>query len=323
MDWPPPPPPPLADSIKTTDEKKNISRTFQPNGDVDLPFPAASAPPPRAQQARSHSMLEREELDDMKVPASTSQFPSNRRGSDGAQTSRPKITTHHRRKSTNWPPPPPPPPLTNSVKTTDEKKNISTIFQKNGAVDLPFSTAPAPPSRSRQSRRHSMLELEELDDVKDPVLAPQLPSGRRRSDGECIKKGSREEEHPMYSGARSDYFLGDIARCPTHMITESCPQVAFEKVSELKNYDFAFIKRSDGSWTYAIVAHRYHSHTDDEDFIMFVLDEAGSTKEIKQKQWANFVRCVAGDTVNHSIPMNISVDFNKEDSSIISSISFH
>jgi hypothetical protein len=45
------------------------------------------------------------------------------------------------------------------------------------------------------------------------------------------------------------------------MIIQDDPQEAFSQVSRLKQHDFAFIKRTDGLWTYAILAHRY---VDDE-----------------------------------------------------------
>ena len=317
IDWPPPPPP-LTKSVKSSEEDKKLSARPKPNiAQEILSFSAAPAPPPRPHQSRRYGTLEVEELDELKDSAPTLQPPSMRRASDGVREVRPK-STPHRRASMDWPPPPPP-PLTLSAKSTDKNKNLSTIFQRNAVLeDLPFSTLPAPPSRFQEFRRQSLLTVEALDELKYPAPTPKPPNKNSRSD-----KESSQQPHPMYSGARSDYFLGDTAKCPTHMIIESDPGVALEKVSQLKNYDYAFIKRSDGSWTYAIVANRYHSNNDGEDFIMFVLDEAGCTKIIKKKQWANFVRCSADNLTDGSVPMNISIDFNEEDKSIISSISFY
>jgi len=49
-----------------------------------------------------------------------------------------------------------------------------------------------------------------------------------------------QDQHP---GFRSDYKLGDTIRSPSHiMVTEPSAVSAFEK------HDFAFVKRSDGSY---------------------------------------------------------------------------
>lgn len=59
--------------------------------------------------------------------------------------------------------------------------------------------------------------------------------------------------------------------------------------------------------------------------MMFVLTEEGSTKTIKKKQWANFVRIVAVEEpiMDPSMPRNISVDSGKiDDFSMISFTSF-
>jgi hypothetical protein len=97
---------------------------------------------------------------------------------------------------------------------------------------------------------------------------------------------------PVYSGVRRDYSLGDKARCTSHMIIQDDPQEAFNQVSRLKQYAFAFVKRTDGLWTYAILAHRF---VDDEgeECMLFVMHQTGSTKRIKKNQWAGFVCLVA------------------------------
>lgn len=64
----------------------------------------------------------------------------------------------------------------------------------------------------------------------------------------------------------------------------------------MKNYEFAFIKRTDGSWTYAILAYRSTSQ-DEEEFMTFVMNEEGSTKIIRMRHWAEYVRCVAEEEV--------------------------
>ena len=79
------------------------------------------------------------------------------------------------------------------------------------------------------------------------------------------------------------------------------------------SYNFAFIKRTDGSWTYALLAHRYFD-ADEEECMMFVLQEDGTKKTIKKRQWASFVRAVANEKLAKEERMdpylsrNISMD---------------
>lgn len=132
-----------------------------------------------------------------------------------------------------------------------------------------------------------------------------------RSDGDSLGEDNQGKRQ-THCVARQDYHLGDLARCPSHMIIEACPQAALEKVSQLQNFDFAFIQRSDGSWQYAILAHRHLPNSDsDEEFMMFVMDQEGTTEIIQKNDWASDVCCVS----DYSVPLCISIDFNQDDCS--------
>jgi hypothetical protein len=238
------------------------------------------------------------------------------------------------RNSMNWPPPPPPrdstwpqPPPPRDSPQIAQNRNLSSVFQRDRVVELPFPGGPAQPPRSRPIRRCSMLEMQQMKEIEAQTAhtsTVNLP-GRRKSDGIDFDK-DHQAKRQMYYGARSDYFLGDLARSLSHMMIETCPQAALKTASQLQNYDFAFIKRSDESWTYAILAYRHLSNSDsNEEYMIFVMDEEGSTKTIKKKQWASFVRCVVGEDyqsleefVHYSIPQYISIDCNNDDCSIIS-----
>jgi hypothetical protein len=106
--------------------------------------------------------------------------------------------------------------------------------------------------------------------VSPSSVFPSLPFSRTTQ--------ARQGNSQAVCASRCDYRLGEPARSSSHMVS---------KVSTLKNYDFAFIKRTDGLWTYAILAYRT------EESMMFVMNETGSTKIIKKRQWAEYVRCVA------------------------------
>jgi hypothetical protein len=137
-----------------------------------------------------------------------------------------------------------------------------------------------------------------MDVAKDQEAAafPRLPLSRKKSDGD------RQSRMQGYSGARSDYFLGDAVRCSSHMIIQDDPKEAFGQVSRLKQHDFAFIKRTDGLWTYAILAHRY-GDDEGEECMMFVMHQIGSTKTITKKKWVSFVRLVADKMVMGDEPL--------------------
>jgi hypothetical protein len=198
------------------------------------------------------------------------------------------------RDSMNWPPPPPP-----------RDKSFSALFRENQMVSLPFGAAPAPAlSSSRPVRRYSTIEI-----ARDEKAAAfhRLPLSRRRSDGDHNR--SQQSRIQGYSGARSDYSLGDKVKCSSHMIIQDDPQEAFSQVSRLKQHDFAFIKRTDGLWTYAILAHRY---VDDEgeECMMFVMHQIGSTKTITKRKWVSFVRLVADKRVTGEEPLESSLPRN-------------
>jgi hypothetical protein len=88
------------------------------------------------------------------------------------------------------------------------------------------------------------------------------------------------------------------------MIVASCPQDAAKNASNLKNCDFAFVKRTDGSWTFAILACRIflegrNKQADlKEECMLFVISEGGCTKIIRKPHWAEFIRIVANGRNN-------------------------
>ncbi|KAL7477062.1 hypothetical protein ACHAW6_002878 [Cyclotella cf. meneghiniana] len=76
------------------------------------------------------------------------------------------------------------------------------------------------------------------------------------------------------------------------MIYEPDQSKASQRVANLRIHDFAFVYRSDHTWTYAIIADRPVDGNGAEASIRFVLDESGNTKTLKKKHWARYVRLV-------------------------------
>ena len=115
-----------------------------------------------------------------------------------------------------------------------------------------------------------------------------------------------------YNGYRDDYYLGDLVNSASHMIIESTPDGAIQAVGVLQTHDFAWIKRSNGLYTYAILANRSSSSpspscastngssatnsddSEDEEYMYFVLNDCGATKMVHKKHWSNFIRLVRG-----------------------------
>ena len=143
------------------------------------------------------------------------------------------------------------------------------------------SFAPLPPRLNRSASLPSCLN--EMDNRKDD---------------------RRSAAHLKSKGFRSDYSLGDTARKPSHMIMKSSPELAYQAVNSLQKHDFAFIKRSDGSYSYAILAFRSlepknpkkkrsSSPSDTiplEEYMAFVIDGSGSVKMLKKRKWVEHIR---------------------------------
>ena len=124
--------------------------------------------------------------------------------------------------------------------------------------------------------------------------------------------------------SHQDYNLGDTCRSPHHMIVEPNRSKATQAVDTLSNHDFAFVKRSGGRYTYAILAYRtkgtckgvqQEEHNsisfsslsispreseeeEKEETMTFVLKDDGCDKVIKKSQWADNVRLISNATTS-------------------------
>jgi hypothetical protein len=101
------------------------------------------------------------------------------------------------------------------------------------------------------------------------------------------QKGIEEQLHLANSMPRL-LDLGDIAR-PSEMQHPSHDS-AFEETC-FPIHSFAFVLRSSGQWTYAIVANRPVINGPGAS-IRFVVDKHGSTKILERKHWARYIRLV-------------------------------
>ena len=162
---------------------------------------------------------------------------------------------------------------------------------------LPFheleSTRERPPARTFQRRLSAPITA----DVEQEMVM-KLASEKRRerrnlrrtllNTDKPVQRASTSNEHT--SGFRKDYVIGDLVRSTSHMITGPTSQA----IDMLQKHDFAFVKRSDGSYSYAILAFRsfepIKKGTGTEECMTFVTNESGSTKIIRERHWSELVR---------------------------------
>ena len=275
--------------LRRTGSQYNVttSAPFQPNQLVHLPF--QTTPPSESHSVKRYGTVDLEQVQDAKTESSKyASGVAEQRRSEGRAYALPRRAT-----VTSLAP-------VAHLRCTGSQYNVTTSapFQPNQLVHLPFQTTP--PSESHSVKRYGIIEVEQLQDAKTKSFEDvPLALEQRRKSLEAVDSQQPREQHKSYmtNGSRSDYILGDTVRSPSHMIVEDCSEAALHKASQLKLHDFAFIKRSDGSWTYAILACRNTSEVNNEECMMFVMNETGSIKYIKKRKWASFIRCVVVEDI--------------------------
>ena len=193
---------------------------------------------------------------------------------------------------------------------SDKKKHFSRIVD-SPVPTLPFMSDAAP---AQLMENPAMIPPTHCNTSQSCKQGPRLP---------CSNVNVAQVLAPMpphgHLGFRKDYILGDPAKSSRHMVVESSRQDVSKKLVSLKPYDFAFIRRRDGTWTYAILACR------SLEYMMFVLNDQGTTKTIQKRHWKSFIRCVVADdegcsmsNTQRMIPKEISVLKDCDECSMIS-----
>lgn len=137
-----------------------------------------------------------------------------------------------------------------------------------------------PPSQKNQDWPVSEIVTSE----RTSKLKTSSPSLMATLSSSTMAQPRQEQRH---NGFRRDYDIGQAIRSPEHMIIEPTPERTIDAVASLRKHDFAWVKRSDGSYTYAIVA------CPSEDSLIFLIDLKGSTKKVSRKYWSKSVRIVS------------------------------
>lgn len=163
-------------------------------------------------------------------------------------------------------------------------------------------------SRERQGydsslRRRSSATTFGMSEKLDELL-------RQPKDDEqvLVQQSNGNGDHPQqYTGYREDYFLGDVVKSVCHMVIEPTPKSALQAVESLQLHNFAWVKRSDGLYTYAILAYRSscplvesasssEKKEVEEEYMYFVVDDIGSTKMVPKSRWHVNVRRIHEDS---------------------------
>eukprot|EP00571_Detonula_confervacea_P001002 CAMPEP_0172331042 /NCGR_PEP_ID=MMETSP1058-20130122/61722_1 /TAXON_ID=83371 /ORGANISM="Detonula confervacea, Strain CCMP 353" /LENGTH=256 /DNA_ID=CAMNT_0013048295 /DNA_START=199 /DNA_END=969 /DNA_ORIENTATION=+ len=149
------------------------------------------------------------------------------------------------------------------------------------------------PARQQFHRRSTVITADKRR--ASVTFAPLHPSPSNA----CMENLVQAQDHQR-GGLRQDYLLGEAIRSPSHMIIEPTPKRSIQAVNSLQKHDFAFIKRSDGSYSYAILACRSFEpikgakkNATTEECMIFVMDDTGSTKIIRQSRWSDSVHLVS------------------------------
>mmetsp|Transcript_46508 Transcript_46508/g.97727 ORF Transcript_46508/g.97727 Transcript_46508/m.97727 type:complete len:346 (-) Transcript_46508:88-1125(-) len=108
---------------------------------------------------------------------------------------------------------------------------------------------------------------------------------------------SEKKQTDENKGFRRDYSLGDTVRSQSHMIIEPSYDKTIQAVDSLCKHDFAFVKRSDGSYSYSILAYRcdepIKGTNHSEECMVFVMNDIGATKMIRKRYWHKLIRLVS------------------------------
>eukprot|EP00956_Cyclotella_meneghiniana_P024146 scaffold48140_cov68-Cyclotella_meneghiniana.AAC.10 len=166
----------------------------------------------------------------------------------------------------------------------DRPTDNSTIRTSSDRCSLKMPFPSPPPPRKNSIERQSSKKIQPVETFQsDAILMPP----------HVLKNyNAKEYKEKTHCRSTSSYAIGDVAQSSTHMVIETCVRAALINVCKLKTHDFAFVKRSDGSWTYAILA-GYCKDTNNEDIMVFVTNKKGGSKAIKIRDWAKLVRPVA------------------------------
>ena len=115
--------------------------------------------------------------------------------------------------------------------------------------------------------------------------------------------------------------LGDVAR-PHDMRIASNVQQAHDEAVSLAVHSFAFVLRSTGEWTYAILSDR-PVESGPGASMRFVMNTQGITKTIEAKHWAGYIRLVQKRSISEIEAQGNNLKRSHSDDRLARLTSFH
>lgn len=229
------------------------------------------------------------------------------------------------RNTRSPPPPPPPPPEYTRIRPGREPSGVL-------SEEVPLNHSHTRP-RAHHQHHHKKIEKQKRQvKAKTFEKTPPAETDKFKSDIEQFL-ASRQSPLPkvddtpisddfQHKPTRLKYNLGDIARTPRDMVIHKSDVDAIHSASLLKKYEQAFLKRSNGLWTAAVLADRslqpiktkkhqaayWHSeweidsaNMELEDCMLFVINGDGATKIVQRRHWGRFVRRMVAHEVEKVI----------------------
>jgi len=180
----------------------------------------------------------------------------------------------------------------NLVKSKKKFQSRHSLFTAGVAQEM-VRTLAKETKQKRQQLMHGIADSN--DSPRRRAFVSFAPS--HCSNSMSMNTGKRNMVAEHYNGFRRDYRIGESLRCPSHMIDEPTLEKALQGVNSLSKHDFAFVKRSDGSYSYAILAYRSMEPGKGtmpmEECMTFVINDAGSSKVLHKRHWSQYIRRVA------------------------------
>eukprot|EP01082_Thalassiosira_pseudonana_P014768 g13472.t1 g13472 contig8:756002-759586(-) len=174
-------------------------------------------------------------------------------------------------------------PLT-TVKEPPKSKPVPVTFPK---VVLPKFIPPPIPPGVRGPITHPNYKLGDYARDEDMIIFPSTSSSESRRKGRRSRRRRKSgSSSSSSSSSSSDSSNSDSDSEDEKVQTKKSPakNIIYEAVRQLSHLDAAFVKRSDGRWTYSIVA------DGNENEIRFVVNDRGSTKSFPKALWETNVR---------------------------------
>ena len=214
----------------------------------------------------------------------------------------------------------PPPPTSAANTRIRPGRDPSGVLSDEVPLNHPYTR---PHAHHHHNQHHNRKAEKPKRQVKAPTIEkkPSTETDKFNSDIEQFltsrkKPPARVDDTPIsddlqHKPTRIKYNLGDIARTPRDMVIHKSDVEAIHSASLLKKYEQAFLKRSNGLWTAAVLADRslqpiktkrhqaahWHSeweidpaNMELEDCMLFVINGDGATKIVQRRHWGRFIR---------------------------------